>query len=148
MSLTITGNPVALYDTQHAGKEIVTRPMSEYFANDPECHDLLPCTLRSHRVVWLGGGCPTGPPVGGVTSTSTPALWAGVKCEVRGGKMRGTGANVIGRWLAGHLALYPTVITLHRQQRLSLGGLLNGNRRPLGCLASPSLHITSTTVRA
>jgi len=21
------------------------------------------------------GGCPTGPPVGGVTSTSTPALW-------------------------------------------------------------------------
>jgi len=22
----------------------------------------------------LGGGCPTGPPVGGVTSTSTPAL--------------------------------------------------------------------------
>ena len=22
----------------------------------------------------IGGGCPTGPPVGGVTSTSTPAL--------------------------------------------------------------------------
>ena len=41
MSWTITGNPVALCDTQHAGKEIVTRPMSEYFANDPECHDLL-----------------------------------------------------------------------------------------------------------
>ena len=38
----ITGNPVALWDTQHAGKEIVTRPMSEYFANDPECHNLLP----------------------------------------------------------------------------------------------------------
>ena len=61
---------MALCDTQHAGKEIVTRPMSEYFANDPECHDLLPCTLRSHRVAGLGG-CPTGPPVGGVTSTST-----------------------------------------------------------------------------
>ena len=42
-------------DTQHAGKEIVTRPMSEYFANDPECHDLLPCALRSHRVAGLGG---------------------------------------------------------------------------------------------
>ena len=27
---------MALCDTQHAGKEIVTRPMSEYFANDPE----------------------------------------------------------------------------------------------------------------
>jgi len=65
---------MALCDTQHAGKEIVTSPMSEYFANDPECHDLLPCTLRSHRVAGLGG-CPTGPPVGGVTSTSTPALW-------------------------------------------------------------------------
>ena len=60
--------------TQHAGKEIVTRPMSEYFANDPECHDLLACALRSHRVAGLGG-CSTGPPVGGVTSTSTPALW-------------------------------------------------------------------------
>ena len=65
---------MALCDTQHAGKEIVTRPMSEYFANDPECHDLLPCALRSHRVAALGG-CPTGPPVGGVASTSTPALW-------------------------------------------------------------------------
>ena len=65
---------MALCDTQHAGKEIVTRPMSEYFENDPECHDLLPCALRSHRVAGLGG-CPTGPPVGGVTSTSTPALW-------------------------------------------------------------------------
>jgi len=29
--------------------------MSEYFANDPECHDLLPCALRSHRVAGLGG---------------------------------------------------------------------------------------------
>jgi len=47
--------------------------MSEYFANDPECHDLLPCSLRSHRVAGLGG-CPTGPPVGGVTFTSTQAL--------------------------------------------------------------------------
>ena len=65
---------MALCDTQHAGKEIVTRSKSEYFANDPECHDLLPCALRSHRVAGLGG-CPTGPPVGGVTSTSTPALW-------------------------------------------------------------------------
>ena len=55
MLRTITGNPVALCDTQHAGKEIVTRPMSEYFANDPECHDLLPCTLRSHVVDGLGG---------------------------------------------------------------------------------------------
>ena len=64
--------PVALWDTQHAWKEIVTRPMSEYFANDPECHDLLPSALRSHRVAGLG--CPTGPLVGGVTSTSTPAL--------------------------------------------------------------------------
>jgi len=54
----------------------VTRPKSEYFANDPErpeCHDLLPCALRSHRVAGLGG-CPTGPPVDGVTPTSTPAL--------------------------------------------------------------------------
>ena len=41
--------------------------MSEYFANDPECHDLLPCALRSHRVAGLGGW----PHVGGVTSTST-----------------------------------------------------------------------------
>ena len=49
----ITGNPVALWDTQHAGKEIVTRPMSECFANDPECHDLLPCAMRSHRVAGL-----------------------------------------------------------------------------------------------
>jgi len=32
------------------------------------------CALRSHRVAGLGGH-PTGPPVGGVTSTSTPALW-------------------------------------------------------------------------
>jgi len=55
MSWTITGNPVALCDTQHAGKEIVTKPMSEYFANNPECHDLLPCALRSHRVAGLGG---------------------------------------------------------------------------------------------
>ena len=62
---------MALCDTQHAGKEIATRPMSEYFANDPECHDLLPCALRSHRVAGLGGCTP----VGGVTSTSTPALW-------------------------------------------------------------------------
>ena len=38
----------------------MTRPMSEYFANDPECHDLLPCTLRSHRVAGLGGGVPQG----------------------------------------------------------------------------------------
>ena len=58
---------MALCDTQHAGKEIVTRPKSEYFANDPECHDLLLCALQSHRVAGLGG-CPTGPPVGGVTS--------------------------------------------------------------------------------
>jgi len=50
------------------------RPISEYFANDPECHDLLPCALRSHRVPELEG-CPTGPPVGGVTSTLTSALW-------------------------------------------------------------------------
>ena len=27
---------VALCNTQHAGKKIVTRPMSEYFANDPD----------------------------------------------------------------------------------------------------------------
>ena len=67
---------------QHAGKEIMTRPMSEYFANDPECHDLLPCTLRSHKVAGLGG-CPTGPPVGGVTSTSTPALWPCTFCSDR-----------------------------------------------------------------
>jgi len=73
MSWTITGNPVAMCDTQHAGKEIVTWPKSEYFANDPECHDLLLCALRSHTVAGLGG-CPTGPPVGGVMSTSTPAL--------------------------------------------------------------------------
>ena len=52
--------------------------MSEYFANDPECHDLLPCALRSYRVAGLGG-CPTGPPVGGVTSTSTPALCGPVR---------------------------------------------------------------------
>ena len=50
----ITGNPVALWDTQHAGEEIVTRPKSEYFANDPECHDLLPCILRSHSVADWG----------------------------------------------------------------------------------------------
>ena len=33
---------------------------------------------------------------------------------------------MIGRWLAGHLALYPTVIKLHLRRRLSRGGLLNG----------------------
>jgi len=27
-------NPVALCNTQHTGKEILTRPTSEYFAND------------------------------------------------------------------------------------------------------------------
>jgi len=54
------GNPVALCDRQQAGKEIVTRPKSEYFANDPESHDLLPCTLRSHRVAGLGGDVPQG----------------------------------------------------------------------------------------
>ena len=37
--------------------------------------------------------------------------------------------------MVGHLALYPTVIKLHRRRRLSRGGLLNGNRRPLGCRA-------------
>ena len=63
----------SLCDTQHAEKEIVTRPMSEYFANDHEYYDLLLCALRSHRVAGLGG-CPTGPCVGEVTSTSTPAL--------------------------------------------------------------------------
>ena len=41
-------------------KEIVTRPMSEYFANDPECHGLLPCALRSHRIAGLGGDVPQG----------------------------------------------------------------------------------------
>jgi len=61
----------------------VTRPKSEYFANDPECHNLLPCALRSHRVAGLGG-CPTGPPVGGVTSTSTPALCGPVPFAVTG----------------------------------------------------------------
>ena len=74
---------MALCDTQHAGKEIVTRSKSEYFANDPECHDLLPCALQSHRVAVLGG-CPTGPPVGGVTSTSTPALCGPVPFAVTG----------------------------------------------------------------
>jgi len=34
--------------------------MSEYFANDPECHDLLPCALQSHRVAVLGGDIPQG----------------------------------------------------------------------------------------
>ena len=86
---------MAQCDTQHAGKEIVTRPMSEYFANDPECHELLPCALRSHRVAGLGG-CPTGPPVGGVTSTSTPALWPCAvlwPCTFCSDRMRGTGKN-------------------------------------------------------
>ena len=31
----------ALYNTQHTGKEILTRPTSEYFANDPDCVVLL-----------------------------------------------------------------------------------------------------------
>jgi len=35
------GNPVALSNTQHTGKEILTRPTSEYFANDPDCVVLL-----------------------------------------------------------------------------------------------------------
>jgi len=35
---------------------------------------------------------------------------------------------VIGQWLAGHLALYPTVIKLHRRRRLSRGGLLDGRQ--------------------
>ena len=76
MSWTITCNKVALCDTQHAGKEIVTRPMSEYFANDPECHDLLPCALRSHRVAGLGG-CPTEPPLGHVHVDSGPVRSCG-----------------------------------------------------------------------
>jgi len=39
------GNPVALCDTHHAGNETLTRPMSEYFANDTDC-----CA-----VVWRAG---------------------------------------------------------------------------------------------
>jgi len=47
---------------------------------------------------------------------------------------------VTGRWLAGHLALYPTVIRFtddgnSREEACSTAG----NRRPLGCPASPSL---------
>ena len=29
--------------------------MSEYFANDPECHDLLPCALRVTQGRRIGG---------------------------------------------------------------------------------------------
>ena len=68
---------------RHTARQEGNCNMYEYFANDPECHDLLPSALRSHRVAGLGG-CPTGPPVGGVTSTSTPALWGGGK--VRGAR--------------------------------------------------------------
>ena len=35
------GNPVALCNTQHTGKDILTRPTSEYFANGPDCVVLL-----------------------------------------------------------------------------------------------------------
>ena len=67
------GNPVALCDRQHAGKEIVTRPKSEYFANDPESRftSLHTAVTQGRRI----GGMSHRPPVCGVTSTSTPALW-------------------------------------------------------------------------
>ena len=47
---------------------------------------------------------------------------------------------MIGRWLAGYLALYPTVIKFtddgdSREEACSTAG----NRRPLGCLTSLSL---------
>ena len=35
------GNTMALCNTQHTGKEILRRPMSVYFANDPDCVVLL-----------------------------------------------------------------------------------------------------------
>jgi len=31
------GNPVALCDTYHTSKEMLTRPISEYFTNNPDC---------------------------------------------------------------------------------------------------------------
>ena len=75
---------------------------------------------------------------------------AGVKCEVRGGKMRGTGARlaVIGRRLAGHLALYPTVIKLHQRRRLSRGGLLSGRQSSASRLPGVAVvaHRTSVTL--
>jgi len=46
-----------------------------------------------------------------------------IKCEVR--------CDVGCDWsvaIAGHLALYPTIIKLHRRRRLSRGGLLNGRQ--------------------
>jgi len=61
--------------------------MSEYFANDLECHDLLTCALGSHRVAGLGR-CPTGPHVGGVTSTSTLALGKSTQFELPGKFMK------------------------------------------------------------
>jgi len=55
-------------------KGSVDKTSSSPFANSLQ--------LRSHRVAGLGG-CPTGPPVGGVTSTSTPALWPCTFCSDR-----------------------------------------------------------------
>ena len=80
----IPNNQVALCETQHAGKEIVTRPMSEYFGNDPECHNLLQCTLQSHRVAGLRG-CPTGPPVESRPRRLRPCavLWPCTFCSDR-----------------------------------------------------------------
>ena len=48
------GNPVALRNTntQHTGKEILTRPTSEYFANDPDCVVLL-CLIPIHPQIFV-----------------------------------------------------------------------------------------------
>jgi len=46
------GNPVALCDTQHARKEILTRPMSEYLPNDPDCV-VLSCGMQGSNHIML-----------------------------------------------------------------------------------------------
>jgi len=70
-------------------------------------------------------------------------LWAGVKCKVRVCEVVKceVRCKVIGRWLAGHLALYPMVIKLHRQRRLSQGGLLNGRQSSTSQLSSVAVVV-------
>jgi len=43
---------MALRNTQHTGKEILRRPMSVYFANDPDCVVLL-CGVRGSNHIML-----------------------------------------------------------------------------------------------
>ena len=46
---------MALCNTQYTGKEILTRPMSEYCANDPDCVVLLCGVQGSNHIMLVPG---------------------------------------------------------------------------------------------